>query len=307
MSKVGAENSNNEVNDSKKEHKLLRKGLAVALAGAVTLGAAGCSGDKVGATAPEVNPSTTTESVAESQEVPKEAESFIDQYGSLYDDPVSVYFAQKDYETNVSTRAIILSEEYITNYEPSSGLVSDLGFEEGKFPVGSEDINDFVDFFNEYTVPQVSRYMNLLARNPSPEAVKVIDNEFLKYCSANENLGTQVEFTDDDQDILELMDLSKEIVAKYGSAANYRVEKGSLNEGSGGTFFFNPNVSLANRLDSDIQSLHVPGVNIVISVEAYDNNKVSNYTETIKNTQLVLTTHPGVHPVDYNYVSIGVR
>lgn len=79
MSKVGAENSNNEVNDSKKEHKLLRKGLAVALAGAVTLGAAGCSGDKVGATAPEVNPSTTTESVAEQTETTADpTEQYID-------------------------------------------------------------------------------------------------------------------------------------------------------------------------------------------------------------------------------------
>ena len=70
MSHSSQEKMGNYNADGKKEHKLMRKGLAVALAGAVALGAAGCSGDKVGAQAPEVHPSTTTEApVAPEKEV----------------------------------------------------------------------------------------------------------------------------------------------------------------------------------------------------------------------------------------------
>lgn len=83
MSKTGAENSSHETVDSKKEHKLLRKGLAVALAGAVALGAAGCSGDKVGSQAPEVKPSTTTESVAEPTETVEDYVDSMEVYGEM--------------------------------------------------------------------------------------------------------------------------------------------------------------------------------------------------------------------------------
>lgn len=316
MSKVGAENSNNEVNDSKNEHKLLRKGLAVALAGAVTLGAAGCSGDKVGAQAPEVNPSTTTESVAESQEVPKEAESFIDQYGSRYDDPVSVYFAQKDYEANVSTWPIILSEEYITNYEPSSGVVSDLGFEMGKFPIeseGIEGIDDFIDVFNSYTAPQLSRYMNLLARNPDPEAIKIIDNEFLNYCSANSNIGTQAEIVDDNQDVINLMNLAKSTVSKYGSAANYYVANGSSDRSNvDSTLFINENVSKGFNSETGIHFLQTSGVKLIINVDTYNNSdNINREVEIVDDAQLIIFRHPNTgsidSPADFTYISIGLR
>jgi len=69
--------------DDKKEHRLMRKGLAVALAGAVVLGAAGCSGDKVGAQAPEVKPSTTTESVAEPTETVEDYVDSMEVYGEM--------------------------------------------------------------------------------------------------------------------------------------------------------------------------------------------------------------------------------
>lgn len=83
MSKSSQEKLSYETADDKKEHKLLRKGLAVALAGAVTLGAAGCSGDKVGAQAPEVTPSTTTESVAEPTETVEDYVDSMEVYGEM--------------------------------------------------------------------------------------------------------------------------------------------------------------------------------------------------------------------------------
>jgi len=79
MSKSSHEKLSHESVDGKKEHKLMRKGLAVALAGAVALGAAGCSGDKVGAQAPEVKPSTTTEAPATPTEV-EAPENYTDQF-----------------------------------------------------------------------------------------------------------------------------------------------------------------------------------------------------------------------------------
>lgn len=65
MSKSSHEKLNLKSSEAvERKHKLARGGLALLLAGTVLTGA-GCSGDKVSATTPEVNPSTTTESVVE--------------------------------------------------------------------------------------------------------------------------------------------------------------------------------------------------------------------------------------------------
>jgi len=81
----------------------LRRGLAVALTGAVALGAAGCSGDKVGAKAPEVKPSTTTESVAE----PTETEAPEDYTDQFIDDMESYKnMSVKEFETLTSRRKV---------------------------------------------------------------------------------------------------------------------------------------------------------------------------------------------------------
>lgn len=65
-----------------KKHKLARGGLALLLAGTVLTGA-GCSGDKVGSQAPEVKPSTTTESVAEPTETVEDYVDSMEVYGEM--------------------------------------------------------------------------------------------------------------------------------------------------------------------------------------------------------------------------------
>ncbi len=299
--------------DDKKEHRLMRKGLAVALAGAVALGAAGCSGDKVGAQAPEINPSTTTEAPANSEKLPKEVASFVEQYGYRYSDPVSTYYAYEAYKAANPNQSLIIEDDFVANYDKSAQQEksSNLGFERYTLSKGaefnSETSETSMKVFNEYLVKQLSLYMNYSAMNPYPEAQDIIDFEFESYCSqaGGRNL---VEMTRDDNNILSLMETAKSIVSKYGDAAIYNVAPGSHQQGDPNTSLFDERAGTsiirldANGLVDSTQNT----INFVVNIATYEGQTVLQQQETIKNFEFSIMRQ--IHPdpnVDFTYISIG--
>jgi len=281
-----------------KEHKLLRKGLAVALAGAVALGAAGCSGDKVGAKAPEINPSTTSEAVVEAQEIPQEAESFVEQYGSRYEDPVSTYYAAKALESEYGNKSLVLSDEFFVNYNVDSqkNAVSSIGFELYSLPLVDEvSVEDFTKVFNEYVVKELSLYMNSLAKNPTPEAQQVIDFEFTNWCSDAMNRDNNPAPTKDEEYVAKLMSTCKGIVAEYGSSANYTVKRATNNEVEvEGESYVSPH-GIVNVLKVDENGKIITFTNnldMAIVIEKYNDNTPTGETLLISDIQLTYTRQP---------------
>lgn len=138
MSKTGAENSNREVVDSKKEHKLLRKGLALALAGSVALGAAGCSSDRVGGQSLETRPSTTNEAPANSN-VTENANNHTDQFH----DEILIYIEMSAEEFEALPRGDRLSYgSFLIDQTAERGNYEvDYGHESSKYRIDPVEAN----------------------------------------------------------------------------------------------------------------------------------------------------------------------
>lgn len=296
MSHSSQEKMGNYNADGKKEHKLMRKGLAVALAGAVALGAAGCSGDKVGAKTPEINPSTTNEAVVEAQEVPQEAESFVKQYGSRYEDPVSTYYAAKALESEYGNRSLVMPNDFFENYNVDSqkNAVSSIGFELYSLPLVDEvGVEDFTKVFNEYVVKELSLYMNSLAKNPTPEAQQVIDFEFTNWCSDAMNRDNNPAPTKDEEYVANLMSICKGIVAEHGSSANYIVKKATNNEVEGESYVSPNGIVNVFKIDENGKIItFTNNLDMAIAIEKYNDSTSTRETLLISDIQLTYTRQP---------------
>jgi len=160
--KMGDYNAND-----KKEYRLMRKGLAVALAGAVALGAAGCSGDKVGAKAPEVKPSTATESVAE----PTETETPEDYTDQFIDDMESYKnMSVKEFET-LPVEERLKYAQFLTDQIIERGIYDEF-YQSKDTYIGSIDVNkdntgnDIFNYFNKSL--QITYLQYVEGNNPKP-------------------------------------------------------------------------------------------------------------------------------------------
>jgi len=267
-------------------------------------------------TTPVETPQTTQEQ--EIQNLSKEGQDFITQYGDRYSDPISVFYSVKGYENSHPGGALMMDGEYINNYNPAHGINGDnsaLGFAKYRIPVDTEITQEVaIDIFNSYTAKNLSLYMNLLAKNPSKDATAMIDNEFQIYCSdtTGKNLPA-LAFSADDKEIEKLMSTAKEIVAEYGSTANYEIAQASgYNEDPNMTSFDNmtPNVNHSDDKGNKIPIIVDDGVRLVVQIDTYNGDKVSREGKTLRDLQLTIIKQPGVFggvagAQSYNYLSIG--
>jgi hypothetical protein len=157
---------------------------------------------------------------------PREAKEFVDQYLIRYGgtrEALSVYYSNKAYEKANSGKSLVLTDEYIESYVPI-GLsgetipnVSEHGFTRYNLPKDmAMDRDGTVAIFNEYMAPQLSLYMNLLAKNMTPKAKAIIDEEFEKYCSTS--------VTADDEMFKKLKNLASNIVSQNYSGSTYEIK-----------------------------------------------------------------------------------
>jgi len=285
------------------------------------------------------NPSVATAPANQGEKklsIPNEAKSFVSEFGGRYADPVSTYYAEKAYEKNPTSAlpkidnvywqkeydsfaeknkgaSLIMTDDYINNYRKprQQNTVSAHGFVRYELLLDMPlDRETFIKVFNEYTKPMLDNYMNLIAKNPTSAGETIIDTEFKDYCSST---GT---FDYDDDGIDKLMGTAKDVVAKYGSAANYSVAPASVglwSENSDATIFLNGGsppriISLNWRNEQNIKEASDNGIQLVICIDKYNNKTVSRAREIIDDVQLSIWEQPITGPLNESIsatVSIG--
>ena len=231
------------------------------------------------------NQTSTGEVKPDTQNVPAEAKSFVEEYGSMYSDPVSTYYAEKTYE-EAGYKSVMLTKEYIANYDPNvvRDRISHLGLESYSLPLSKVvDQATAVEIFDKYTAKELAIYMNALSKNPTTEAVTIIDAEFLNYCSDTNNADA---FTVDDEYIMKLMETAKSIVAKYGSNASFDIIPGSSDLSDTGMSYIGSPITMG-RDESGAPQIYSNNANIAMNVYIFDGVASTVTKDKIKNIQLV--------------------
>lgn len=261
----------------------------------------------------EVTPTPTRKEQQQQPEIPKEAQEFVDTNINKYPDPISTYYAEQAYEKN--NKNAILTDSFIDNYNMITGSnskISTLGFTSYEMPVDTLLTPQIVvKMFNEFLSANIERYMNLLAKNPSADAIKIIDRQFQDYCSDTSNyMLPNLAYTNDDEGIARLMDTAKSIVSEYDSASNFKVAKAELNN-------TDPNItSFVGHMPSGESAIvegkdrtlafGQNGVRLVIQIDQYNNtNEVVHNIKTIKNFSFNISRQPNNPNAKTTKMSLG--
>ena len=280
--------------------------LAVAMLATGAFSVSGCSPKD-----PEVNTPTATEAPAnpsETQEIPAGAKDFIDEYGSRYDDPVSTYYAESAYRQE-SRQASILSDEYISEYDfdipaKDQGI---LGFETYSLPLDAKiDRRVSMDLFNNYTSDQLTIYMNALARNPNEK--EIVNRQFMGFCSFIGEVSPSMlakGLTGYDGRIIAMMETFDSVVERYGSNANYIVNKASEPANGGTNTLFHDGDTVIGTLDDGVTRQFQSSTDIAISVEIYNSNSQTIKHEVINDVELIVTRNPYNTAFSASGISIG--
>ena len=194
----------------------------VAIAVPATLGIVNSGENNNTSDAPQPNDRDNSE-VVDGPAAPPEAKDFLDAYSDRYNDPLATYYAEMDYETESGGQSLTIGDEYIDGYDFSletfqTGETSPLEFPILRLPLDVEVTNTTpevtVNQFNE-SIPVMDRLLNLLAKNPTPEQVAVIRDEFVKFTGfENQNANS-------------LVDKFLAITQQYGSESNYSINPAS--------------------------------------------------------------------------------
>ena len=308
-------NQNETINDIPEKKGMSKKLIATISGIALTaMLLSGCGSDTSKATNPNQPTATATAGETQKQPIPVEAKSFVDKYGSRYADPVATYYAVKGYGTEYFGVGSIIGDGFVDNYDLTNMQDStngQLGFETLELPATTENSQaTALNVFNEYTAPNLTKYMNWLSKNPGGKTVDFIDNAFRNYCSntANNNLPN-LAFTLDDEYIDNLMNTAKSVVSEYGSTADYTVAPASINETDPNKSSFPSVITQIGKTkwhEYDVTSMESSGVRLVINVDNYNSKgEVSHINKTFKNTELIIIRQPDYTGAKSNIVSIG--
>lgn len=301
--KASERNSNKEEDITRREFIKKAGMIAAGLIGAGAVGGGigatifGGKEKEPVATNPNVEP--VTESVEQQQEISPDAKAFAEKYKDIFDDPISTYYAEMAYDpTHQYVQESQLDDSFVENYYKRTNHLnangeSELGFTQYQLESSAEYNQDTnIRIFNEFAVPQINRYMNLLSKSPAPEAVAIIDSEFrfLSLVNDKDIVGKR-------QTVDSLMNLAKEVVAKYGSAANYSFIPAvtDIKDATGKNTFFAPEATSINTSDYTVTegsdgeyqykytALATHADDAIINVDIYDGQKVTTVSENVNN------------------------
>jgi hypothetical protein len=315
--------------DQEKKWPFNNKKLMTAMFGfaVVSLCLGGCSSSASN------NPNTTTAASNNPGEkqpsIPNEAKSFVAEYGSRYADTataVSTYYAEMAYEKTHNSKSLMMTDETVSNYNYGQERfpTSTLGFSLGELPLnievnGEVPIEVSMNIFNNYTKPMLERYMDLLARNPSAEEIKIIDKEFVDYCGGRYLKGYTTWDKTQADGIEKLQAMAKSIVAKHGSAANYSVAPASTDKNNLNATLFNKELFTVDNTFKgtdpttgkgvEIEEITNNGIRLLVIVDKYQDKTVIQVKETFKDSQLYIRRQPvnlnRPEDLNYSYISIG--
>ncbi|MEA9985651.1 hypothetical protein [Subtercola sp. RTI3] len=291
--------------------KLRLAGYSALLAGAALL--AGCAPDNsmsnLGENLPTSTPVTTSPTATNgAHNVPAAATDFVVNNKAGFADPLAAWYAVQAYQAGGGYDETVLDPTYISTYAYPSAM-DGLGpglliFRPSVLPLNApiknQDVKPSIALFNGEFVGNLTRYLNLVARNQSPSALKVIDNEFTIYC------GQGNEYTS------KLLGDLRTIGLNYGTAAVFTVEPGSTDETTTGTLFsdnFNTTIDNYDAATNTVLAFS----NIVsmrIKVDVYDDNNLATHSVySLDEVQIAFERFipAGQTGVDPTYMTIGIK
>lgn len=249
-------------------------------------------------------PETPPAPVGNGQEVvvPTDAQQFISAYESRYSDPLAVYYAEEAYETQNPGSPLTIGDDYISSYNFESvgvGEKSPLGFDTLRLPYDTEvNVDTSVNQFNTAR-PAMNLLINLLAKNPTPEQIAVITDEFNKY--------TGFGFEDEASNLVTFFN---GVIAKHGSESNYTINEASTTntDPETATIFDAASNTVIDSVNEEgvVQYFH-NSIELSISIDSYDaaNNKTST-TDVTSGFDFRVGRAPGeIDPLQGAFVGIG--
>ena len=246
-----------------------------------------------------------TPEVSETVSFPEEARGFIEEFGTQYTGPLATYRAEQSYAQNNDGLASTLGNNWISSYESTNNIMSPsselfyIQFTQLALdtPIKNETVVDILN--NPQTTESIDRYMNLIARNPSPEAIAAIDNEFIKYTGRN------------NPDAANLLDSLKEVVSTHGNAANYSLAPAALSSDTeeGTTVFTYNEAAIDDMSDDGLVRAFNSNVTLRFDVESFESDGSSSVERVSGDERISLSikrvTPSG--PTDPGIIGIGEK
>ena len=239
---------------------------------------------------------------AEQDDIPEEARFFVEEaYPGVYENPVATFYAEQAYINNNGGLGVIIGQDYITKYEKTEvpvGAVSELGLEFLLLDPNTEVTTESsIELFNR-AAPSISRLMNLLAKNPSPEMQAIIIEEFSTYTGFKNDYAQS------------LVQKVQSVVNQYGSESNFSVNPavkvGEETETS--TVFFSDKPSIDNVDESGFVLSFNDTVDLSISVESFNEDGQSTLSlETLEKVQFSVSRAPSYDPFDAGFIGVGIK
>lgn len=284
-----------------------KRGLFISI-GAAAAGAALAAGAIFGVNAinndHETPGTETSDTTGEAPVVPEEAKTFVEVFSDRYTNPVATYYAEAAY-IEKGLGDIVIGDEYIESYNFDSRVFDNGEVSPLQFPVLKLDPNkevnaeNFVEFFNEST-PTLNRLLNLLAKNPTPEQVAVIRDEFVKYSGIDSPVAAT-----------NLVDRLLAVTTQYGSAANYKINPATTDwdaSEQNNSIYTGVNPGIDAVDDSGYITMFSGNVQLSIAIESFsDTNQVTTTTEVVDNFQYTVNRAIGYDPGNIGYVGVGIK
>lgn len=234
--------------------------------------------------------------------IPQEAQDFVNAYGTRYKDAVATYYAEVAYEQKSGGDSYTIGDDYINTYNFEStvaGVKSPLGFDLLSLSPDAEiNVQTSVDQFNN-ALPTMNRAINLLAKNPTPEQVAVISDEFSLYSGyGKEDYANN------------LVALFNGIATTYGSNSNYTINPASIEttDSSQATLFDPESATFMNGTDENGNLVSFQNsITLSVSVDTYSSeDQINTSLSTTENLSFVVNRAKN-DPFNAGFVAIGTR
>lgn len=247
--------------------------------------------------------------LAKEAAIPAEAKKWVSEFGARYADPVSTYYSELGYESKYKT-TLMMADSYISTYDPKGDKTfpSALGFTMVRLPL-SDGFNQAysVQFFNDYIAPNMSRYMNLRAKNPGAAGALVVEDHFLDSCAgATENRNGNTSNAAANVRGRKLLDLMNAIVDELGSNAVYTVAPAA-------SLAYSKDTATTTYFDSDTPTMVWPdgsaysdnNLVLLIDVDVYAGKTASHVHKFVDDVQITVERQPHGNTDTSTFMSIG--
>ncbi|RWZ78374.1 MAG: hypothetical protein EOT05_01250 [Candidatus Microsaccharimonas sossegonensis] len=257
---------------------------------------------KIGETTSGTNETKPGSSNGQTAVISQEERDFINAYKNRYADPKAVFNSEVAYLIANPGKDLTVGPDYFTGYNfdaTPNAATSPLGFDILKLQPGAEvTTQTSVDQFNQ-ALPEMNRFMNLLAKNPLPNQVSVIKDEFNKYTGFYNPSSPK------------LVDILAGVVSKYGSNAVYVINSGTTDVSADklkATIFDNIPPVIDNINSSGVTDSFQSTAHLSITVTSYDKaNKTVVATEIIDNLQFSVNRAESADPMNVGLIGIGAK